>query len=52
LLQKAVDSGLEGVAYPDVNTALKNALDKASKEDLILICGSVFIVGEVSLNHT
>lgn len=40
-------AGLNGAAYPDVNSALRAALDKALKEDLILICGSVFIVGEV-----
>lgn len=38
---------LNGTAYPDVKTAKKQALLNAGAEDLILICGSVFIVGEI-----
>lgn len=38
---------LNGTAYPDVNTAKKQALLNAGTDDLILICGSVFIVGEI-----
>lgn len=41
--------GLEGQTYPDVNTALKAALGKAHEKDLILVCGSVFLAGEVSI---
>lgn len=52
LHEKARTAGLDGETYPDVNTALKAALAKASAEDLILVCGSVFVVGEVSLSHT
>lgn len=47
LMAKGKAAGLEGVSYPDVNTALKAALERASREDMILVCGSVFIVGEV-----
>lgn len=43
----AEDAGLGGQSYPDVNTALKEALGHAHKDDLVLVCGSVFIVGEV-----
>ena len=39
---------LEGDVYPDVNIAIKTALAKAAKDDLVLICGSVFLVGEVN----
>jgi dihydrofolate synthase / folylpolyglutamate synthase len=39
--------GLNGDHYPDVNTALATARRNADKEDLILVCGSVFVVGEV-----
>jgi dihydrofolate synthase / folylpolyglutamate synthase len=39
--------GLEGSYYPDVNTALIKALANASSKDLVIICGSVFLVGEV-----
>jgi len=52
LHQKATASGLKGEAYTDVNNALKAAMSKASKEDLILVCGSVFVVGEVLPVHT
>jgi dihydrofolate synthase/folylpolyglutamate synthase len=41
--------GLEGKAYADVNAALKEALTHAGKDDLILIFGSVFLVGEVNV---
>ncbi|HET9057483.1 MAG TPA: folylpolyglutamate synthase/dihydrofolate synthase family protein [Chitinophagaceae bacterium] len=39
--------GLTGNPYPDVNAALKKALQEADKKDIILVCGSVFVVGEV-----
>jgi dihydrofolate synthase/folylpolyglutamate synthase len=39
---------LKGKAYQDVNTALKDAKAKAGKDDLIIVCGSVFLVGEVN----
>jgi len=48
LADKAANLGLNGHHYPDVNTALKTALTKATKKDLILVCGSVFLVGEVA----
>jgi dihydrofolate synthase / folylpolyglutamate synthase len=40
---------LKGEVYPDVNIAIKTALQKASTNDLILVCGSVFLVGEVEV---
>jgi len=43
----AQEKGLEGDTYPDVNAALREALAHAQKDDLILVCGSVFLVGEV-----
>lgn len=43
----AANFGLKGEVFADVNLALKDALGHAHKEDLILICGSVFLVGEV-----
>jgi dihydrofolate synthase/folylpolyglutamate synthase len=52
LKQKALSFGHTGEDYSDVNIALKAAMSKASKEDLIIVCGSVFVVGEVSLAHT
>ena len=49
LKSKGNSQNLNGEAYPDINTAIKTALDKAHKDDLILVCGSVFLVGEVNL---
>jgi dihydrofolate synthase/folylpolyglutamate synthase len=49
LKEKSGHFGLEGEVYKDVNTAIREALAKASKEDMILVCGSVFLVGEVEL---
>ncbi len=48
LADLAKQNGLEGKTFSDVNTALKKALTHAAKNDLILICGSVFLVGELS----
>ena len=39
--------GLQGYSFIDVNTAIKAALQHAQLKDLILVCGSVFLVGEV-----
>jgi dihydrofolate synthase/folylpolyglutamate synthase len=47
LMQKAEVAGLKGKQYKNVNVALKEALSKAAKNDLIIVCGSVFLVGEV-----
>jgi dihydrofolate synthase/folylpolyglutamate synthase len=52
LRSKALDLGLSGASFPDVNMALKNAMSKAEKNDLVLVCGSVFTVGEVLPIHT
>ena len=48
LAAKAKATGLDGLPYADVNTALKAAINHAKKKDLILVCGSVFVVGEVA----
>ncbi|HEY2720721.1 MAG TPA: cyanophycin synthetase, partial [Chitinophagaceae bacterium] len=49
LREKAKHFELEGEVYPDVNDALKAAKAKSLNEDLILICGSVFLVGEIAI---
>ena len=49
LKNKGMMAGLNGNAYPEVNVALKVAMANAHKDDLILVCGSVFVVGEVQL---
>ena len=38
-----------GNCFPNVNIALNEALNNANLDDLILICGSVFLAGEVNL---
>ena len=45
---KAAEFSLKGNYFDDVNTALEQALSTASKDDLILICGSIFLVAEVT----
>jgi dihydrofolate synthase/folylpolyglutamate synthase len=47
LKEKAQPYQLKGNSYPDVNKALKAALAKASQEDLVVVCGSVFVIAEV-----
>jgi len=50
LQQQAARLGLKGTACSAVHTALYAASLNAGKEDLIIVCGSIFLVGEVSLN--
>jgi dihydrofolate synthase / folylpolyglutamate synthase len=40
--------GLKGNTYSSVNTAIYAASMKANNKDLIVVCGSIFLVGEVS----
>lgn len=49
LATQAAMHDLHGHTYADVNTALKAALHRAHKNDLIVVCGSVFVVGEVQI---
>ncbi|MEP6699763.1 MAG: folylpolyglutamate synthase/dihydrofolate synthase family protein [Bacteroidota bacterium] len=47
LKQEAEKFNLKGEAYPDVNRALEAATLLAGEKDLILVCGSVFLIGEL-----
>ncbi len=47
LQKKANEHGLPGTCYDDVNKAIEAARKQAGSNDLILVCGSVFLVGEV-----
>lgn len=49
LAEQAGKFGLSGHTFPTVPGALQKAIDNAHKEDLILVCGSVYIVGEVEV---
>ncbi|MEO6916679.1 MAG: folylpolyglutamate synthase/dihydrofolate synthase family protein, partial [Chitinophagaceae bacterium] len=50
LSEKASKYKLRGHIYTNVNIALKSAVEESEKNDLILVCGSVFVVGEVDRN--
>jgi dihydrofolate synthase/folylpolyglutamate synthase len=47
LAEKAIAMGFKGTSYANVNQAMENFISKAEDEDLIVVCGSIFIVGEV-----
>jgi dihydrofolate synthase/folylpolyglutamate synthase len=50
LLTKAKEFNLNGASFPEVNIALTIAKNNADSQDMILVCGSVYVVGEVDLN--
>ena len=39
---------LEGETWPGVNAAIQAALEQAGPKDLVVICGSVYLAGEVN----
>ncbi|HSU28371.1 MAG TPA: folylpolyglutamate synthase/dihydrofolate synthase family protein [Chitinophagaceae bacterium] len=47
LAEKARATGLSGTEHSEVNEALRKALDHADPQDMIIVCGSVFLVGEL-----
>jgi dihydrofolate synthase/folylpolyglutamate synthase len=47
LAAEAAGKGLQGKAYSSVRNGYKAALRAASAQDLILICGSIFVTAEV-----
>lgn len=49
LAAKGAQYDLTGNTYAEVNAALQTALQRAQRDDLILVCGSVFLVGEVNV---
>lgn len=46
LKQKASEQGLSGITAKNVSSALEYALLQAGKNDLILVTGSIFVVGD------
>jgi dihydrofolate synthase / folylpolyglutamate synthase len=44
----AMQMGLKGAQYNDVNIALNHCMTRANEGDLIVVCGSVFVVGEIN----
>lgn len=51
LQTKASAFDLQGENFENVNSAISTALQHAAKDDLILVCGSVFLVGEVNVSE-
>ena len=49
LTVKATIAELRGSTYSEVNNALQDALVHAHRDDLIIVCGSVFLVGEINM---
>jgi dihydrofolate synthase / folylpolyglutamate synthase len=49
LKNKAAQFNLQGNSYDDVNIAIAAAKQQAAVTDLIIVCGSVFLVGEVNI---
>lgn len=49
LAEKALQYQLKGKSFMNVNEALYSASRKAEKDDLIIVCGSAFLIGEISL---
>ncbi len=49
LLQKAQTYQLTGNVFTNVNAALQKAITNAHTNDLILLCGSIFLVAEVNM---
>ena len=43
----AAGLGLNGEGYDDVNDAIQAAIEDAGKDGLVMVCGSVFVIGEV-----
>ena len=48
LQQKAASFSLSGSHFDNVNAALQNALAMAKTDDLVIVCGSIFLVAEVN----
>lgn len=51
LQTKALEFDLHGEVFEDVNDAIHSAKKQADMEDMIIVCGSVFLVGEVNYQN-
>jgi dihydrofolate synthase/folylpolyglutamate synthase len=47
LKEMAMKHQLTGECFDNVNEAIEQFKARATDEDLILVCGSIFVVGEV-----
>ena len=48
LMEKAMIHQLKGESIPEVNAAIRSAIQNSHPDDLIIVCGSVFLAGEVN----
>ncbi len=44
-------AGIEGSEHANVDEALKEAMSRAAQNDVIVCCGSFFVIGELNLGH-
>ncbi len=51
LAARAERIGIKGKTFTDVRQALQAAVDRSHDKDLILVCGSVFLAGEVNIKE-
>ncbi|MCW3111744.1 MAG: dihydrofolate synthase [Segetibacter sp.] len=51
LAEKAADFELNGQTFSTISEAVQEAINHAHEEDMILVCGSVFVVGEVQVDQ-
>lgn len=51
LAEKAKSFGLNGECFTSVQLALQQAVNDCHPHDMILVCGSVFVVGEVEIGN-
>jgi len=51
LAMQAHTAGLNGKTYPRISEAVQAAISHSHPKDLVLVCGSVFVVGEVDLGE-
>ena len=49
LKEQAVLAGLKGESFSHVNDAISAARAAASRDDMILVCGSIFLIAEVAV---
>lgn len=48
LRQKGLETGLKGESFDQVNDALNHAIQKAKPNEVIMVCGSFFILSEIN----
>lgn len=48
LREQAGAMGLKGESFDDVNEALKTALGQAGEDDVVIVCGSFFVIAEIN----